>query len=547
MNKDSRRVLEQLTDVIHTFDMGSGPYFLTGEAESAVDWLKNRDVDELTRLKICCMYAEIFDYAGQYQSAREVIEADGRRSESILRNGLPESEEERLLLKQRVWVVIHWAMTFYRAHHYERARQLFLLCKEALEKRVVTEADPSAWTLSRIYYSLGLVQRQVYDYSSAREWFGKSIEEAQRSFKHRTDNLEVTNPIYQNTRRLTDFYVSKSLALGLAWTYYTEGQLLLASALVVTARYLLASTNEDVIRRYVEVVCGSIMAAQGNRPEAIKIFKEAYDTFDEHEAYRIRAANELAVVYVHEFTRFLKSGDLRKSRECEIEARRYIKEVKDFAISHSDIRWECNALIAESRLLRALGEYRAAEEVATEALDTGGQQRFIRIDACIARGEARLNLEEFDEACEDFNRARADSLDNPKVQAVCHLHLCRAYIGKDDNRRALQHRDEAARNLKHVDNKFVLDLEREVAGMMEKTTGGDFRIRFSESTLEPRKLEKEFRAFLARWAEHQAGTNTDPWKLLGVSKQTFYTWRLDGDSDRKSRKTRRLGRGNKQS
>ena len=538
-------VLEKLMNATNTLDFDSALRLLRGEAEKMVDWSRIKEADELTRLKIYCMCAEIHDYAGQYERAREVIDAAGRRSETILRNGSPENEEERLLLKQRVWVVIHWASTFYRAHHYGRARQLFLLCKEALEKRVIIDEDPCAWTLSRIYYSLGLVQRQVYKYSSARGWFGKSIEEAWRSFARRTYKLATTDPVYQQTRRLTDFYVSKSLALGLAWTYYTEGQLQLASSLIVTARLLLANTNEDVIRSYIEVVCGSIMAAQGNRPEAITIFKGACVTFKEHDAYRIRAANELAVAYVHEYARFSQSGNLKEAQRCEKEARRYIKEVKDFATSHSDIRWECNALIAKSRLLRLLGKYRAAEEIATKALDTGGEQRFLRIDALIARGEARYELREFDVACEDFNRAQADSLDNRKVQAVCHLHLCRAYVQKGDHRRALRHRDEAARNLEYVDNKFVRDLDQKVESMIEKTTGDDFRIRFSESAVNPRKLEKELHGFLARWAKHQAGTDSEPWKLLGVSKQTFYTWRSEGESDLKIKKPRTLGKNNK--
>jgi tetratricopeptide (TPR) repeat protein len=532
MDKHSRTVLGKLTDAIYTLDFGPALRLLKGEAEITVDWSKIRDADELTRLKIYGMCAEIYDYAGQYENAREVIEADGRRSETMLRNGSPKWEDERLLLKQRVWVVIHWASTFYRAHHYGRARQLFLLCKDTLENTVRTDKDPCSWTLARIYYSLGLVQRQVYDYSSARDWFGKSIKEAWQSFERMTLILATGDPIYQRTRRLTDFYISKSLALGLAWTYYTEGKLELAASLVVTARLLLASTNEVVIRSFIEVVWASILAAQGNRPQAISVLKEAYKMLKKHDAYRIRTANELAVAYIHEYSRLGRPED-------QTEAQAYIKEVKDFATSHSDIRWECNALIAESRLMRALGEYRAAEELATKALDVGGEQRFVRIDARIARGEARFELKNFDEACEDFSRAQADSIDNRKVQAVCQLHLCRVYIEKGDHRRALWHRDEAARNLEHVDNKFVRDLDQNIASMIEEKTGDDYRIRFSESKLDPRRLEKELHGFLARWAKHQADANTEPWKLLGVSKQTFYTWRSEGESNGEGKKNPR--------
>ena len=236
-----------------------------------------------------------------------------------------------------------------------------------------------------------------------------------------------------------------------------------------------------------------------------------------HDAYRIRAANQLAFTHVQEYVSLGRLEDLEA-------ARRYVEEVKDFARLHSDIRWECNALIAESRLLRAAGDFRAAEERAAEALDVGGEQRFIRIDARIARGEARLELKEFRGACKDFDRALADSENNRKTQAVCHLHLCRAYVEQGDHRRSLGHLNEAERNLENVENQFIHDFYRKMADALEETERDDFRVSFSASSLNPRMLEKELHGFLARWAKQHAGANREPWELLGVSKQTYYTW-----------------------
>ena len=506
-----------------------------------IDWVRIRNAgDALTRLKIYAMSAEIYDYFGKYAEAREKIEEDGILSEKDLRaevekdgnlseRTLPdnpkEKEEERALLKQKVWILIHWSMTFYRGHNYKRARELLLLGNEALNKRIITDSDPCAFTQSRIYYSLGLIQRQVYDYKSARQWFTKSIEMAWESFVRKTKNVPMTDPIYKRTKILTGFYVAKSLALGLAWTYYTEGALQLASSLVGTARLLLVDTNEVVIRSYIEILSASIVAAQGKRQEAIDILERAYLALKEHdhEAYRIRAANELAVAYVHEFVR---EGTLTNRTK----AREYINQVKKF----SDIRWESNALITESRLFRAMGNFKSAEDSAKKALSLGGEQRFVKIDALIARGEARLALNKIDEACKDFTDALMNGSDNRKVQVVCHLHLARAYLLKDDHSLALRHRTEAARDIANVDNAFVRNLAETVESMITQSTGADFFIPFSAAELNPWELEKRLHIFLAKWAKHKAGSENEPWKVLGISKQTFYNWKPNGELSRES-------------
>ena len=488
---------------------------LLAPQKDGFNWERIRAGDEVTRLKIYAMSAEIYDYAGQYPKAREFIETDGRLSETILRNISGEKPEDRKLLKQRVWILIHWALTFYRAHHYKRARELLLFCDETLKKLVITSPAPCAWTQSRIYYCLGLVERQDYDYKKARHWFTKSIEMAGTSFELKTRNVISTDPIYERAKRLTNFYVAKSLALGLAWTYYTEGSLELASSLVNTARLLLSATNEVVIRNYIEILSGSILAAQGRRQEAIKSVKAAYDMLGKHDAYRIRAAHELALAYVHEYTR-------EPSLENHQKAEHYINEVKKF----SDIRWMCNALVTESRLLRATGNFQGAEETAREAFNLGSDQRFVKIDSLIARGEARLELNKVDEACQDFMTAQSEGLDNRKVQAVCHLHLTRAYLQKGDHSLALRHHAEATRHVGHVDNAFVRQLAQTVDRMIERATGADFYIPFSTLELDPWEMEQKLRAFFTKWAKHKSAEN-EPWKVLRVSKQTFYNWKSD--------------------
>ena len=542
MVRNSVQILGRLEKALDTLEFRWAFRLLENYKKEGIEWDRIRYAGEtLTRLKIDAMTAEIYDYVGQYDKAREAVETEGVKSERILRKKKVEDrsllkQEDRSLLKQRVWILIHWAMSFYRAHNYKRARQLLLLCNKALSERILTDSDPCAFTQSRIYYCLGLVQRQVYDYKSARYWFAKSIEMAWESFVRKTQKVPVTDQIHKRTRILTGFYVAKSLALGLAWTYYTEGALELASSLAGTARLLLVETNEVVIRSYIEILSASILSAQGKRKEAIEVLNEAYSVLEEHkhDAYKIRAANELAVAYVHEYVR--EPGLKNRTR-----AEKYIHEVKTFP----DLRWESNALINESRLFRALGDFKAAEGSARDALRLGGKQRFVRIDALIALGEARLGLNEIDEACKNFTDALMEGVDNRKVQAVCHLHLARAYLLKGDHGLALRHRTEAARDVAHVDNVFVHDLAEAIeslieqeagveaaASMIKQTTGADFYIPFSAAELNPWELERRLHVFLAKWAKHKAGSDNEPWKLLGISKQTFYNWKFNGELSR---------------
>jgi len=512
-------VLSRLRDAHDTLHFQPQLQLLEGKTKR-IDWEKIKKAgDELTRLKIIGMAAEIYDYAGKYDHARAVVEADGRLTENILRDESQlqsTKDKDRELLKQRVWILIHWGSTFYRAHNYVRARQLFSLCNETLGKWVITEEKPCSWTQARIYYCLGLVQRQIYDYKQARHWFTKSIELAGKSFVQRTHNITSEQPIYQRTKLFTDYYVAKLLALGMAWTYYTEGALDLAASLVDTARLLLTSTREVVIRSYIEILSASILAARGQRQKAIKLFQGAYDALKDHEAYRIRAANELAVAYVHEY--FREPGEENLSN-----ARKYINEVSE----SRDRRWQCNALVTESRLFRALGQYKEAEESATKALHLGEDQRFIRIDAGIARGEARLELNKINDACKDFTGALSDGLDNRKVQAVCHLHLARAYLLKHEHALALRHKDEANQHVGHVDNAFVRNLADTVETTIKTSAGTDLYVSISQTTMDPWEQEAKLHGFLTEWARRQPGNENEPWKVLGISKQTFYNWRAE--------------------
>jgi hypothetical protein len=186
--------------------------------------------------------------------------------------------------------------------------------------------------------------------------------------------------------------------------------------------------------------------------------------------------------------------------------------------------------------------FSGAEEAAIQALKVGGVQRFVKIDALIACGEARLELNRMDDACKDFLAAQREALDNRKVQAVCHLHLARAYLQKDNHSLALRHQAESTRYLSHVDNAFIAQLAQTVESMIEKAAGSDFYIPFSTSELDPWEVEQKLRGFLTKWAQHKAGGEYEPWKVLGVSKQTFYNWKSDTETASESRKLRRSER-----
>src|SRR5207249_6339238 len=284
----------------------------SADFDNALDTLRSVDLqkllqgtDDLLSLKIKCLASEVWDYFGDYAEARKAIGTDGSDSVDAIRQASrPRTARDYTLLKQRIWAAIHWGYVSYRAYEYDKAKSIFEQCRNTLREHVATESDPCLFTWSRVWYSLGLVHRQSYEYSEAKRAFVKSIDYAWRELQRRFTRRDLQG--YAEARALTEYCVAKCLALGLGWVYYTESALEISEPLVLSAKVLLAGINDRIIKAYVDVIHGGIQrsAHADNRArleEAISLLRGCYATFSQskdhngHDAYKIRAANELAL------------------------------------------------------------------------------------------------------------------------------------------------------------------------------------------------------------------------------------------------------------
>ena len=143
-----------------------------------------------------------------------------------------------------------------------------------------------------------------------------------------------------------------------------------------------------------------------------------------------------------------------------------------------------------------------------------------------------MDLGNYVQAEDDFERALGAGHDNPKVRAACHLQLCCALLAQKDYRRAAQHFDAWKLLKPQLRNAFLEALEGRVAGAFREVTK-DFVAHWSAQSHDPAQLERKLHAFLVDWATSRTLTDEAAAKLLKVSKQTFYNWRKHRESGRK--------------
>jgi hypothetical protein len=421
------------------------------------------------------MAAELFDYAGQYVDANEVLGKSGLGSAAVLAEALYASGRRKSVqvvgrhtCKQHSLLAVQWGFTFYRRHEYGKAKEIWHLARRFVEERLKADDYPCHGTLSRVFYGLGLVHRQLHEYIEARRMFRESVDHARQDAEwHKSADGG-------KGKALLEYRIAKCLGLGLGWVCYTDGSFDLARRLVNLARMLLVAKKAAMIKAYVDVVQAEIeMSEYGDQlpylAQAIARLKKAYYVFTCHPAYRARTAHQLALASLRLSTLCPKPD---KGQHLS-EAKSYIEEVKKYGEGHRDRRWLANALIAESRLCRVLQKYEAAQRIAGLVLDQSEDDRFARIDALIELGQALIGSarerKDYAEAAKDYilalgyvEKAVTESCENPKIHAVCNLHLARCYLGLHLRSAAVNHVEKWRALSPRVKNAFVRRLGKEV-------------------------------------------------------------------------------------
>jgi tetratricopeptide (TPR) repeat protein len=517
-------------------------------------------------LRIKCIAFEILDYLGRHDEALKAIIAESamcRRRlsqwdrEVPLVPGQKMSGEDHKLLKQQIWLVMHWALSDYRKHSYVVAEERLNLCRRVVRKYIEPHG---AATRARLAYYLGLVYRQTYRYQPARIEFGQSI-------AHMWSWLEG----HQDQRsELARFHVAKALSLGISYVHYLEGAHHLARPLLVTAKLLLGnSEKEGLIGHYINVVYASVQRAAmaDSRREllkAIKIFKRAHEFFTrkQHLSYKVKAAFELSLAYL----RYAQFHGAR-STDGLATAARYAKEVAEYP--YTDVEWQCRANILFSRIHRAAGKFRLAFSYADKTIKAAGVKKsgdksamsvrvppLIKVDASIAYAEVLIERSPTEQGFSESDltkqyRAAAWYLEtalnvgrnNPLINAVANLHLARVFILRGDANQANRHYNSALESMRKIENAFAEKLARSVGQKLEGIAG-DFSVLASRDRIDHLAEEKKLRGWLTDWARIRCqGNDSSAATLLGISKPVFYKWREEAGKERQRHRPLHATRG----
>lgn len=310
-------------------------------------------------------------------------------------------------------------------------------------------ADPNKedflGTRARLSYFTGQVLRQLGEYEKGLREFGESIEYSSRRLRQKTPFAEfVAAEVYQESKlsreqktnefshaqKLAHWTIARSLALGIAWIYYVTGRLSDASRCLAVGSALFRSTNDSVHRAYSDLLMGAVSRAKSSHDpqglaEALRMMRAASKGLSTHPLFRIRADYEVALAYLH-------AGDLEQ-------AHRAIASLESSAMPSGrgaggrSQRWNCQLLVLKSRLHRKGMDHAQAATRAEEAakLANKGEQPSLEAEALIAWAEAEYEIgapESLELAISRLTSARRLGQGNPKIGAVCSLHIARVRL-----------------------------------------------------------------------------------------------------------------------
>jgi tetratricopeptide (TPR) repeat protein len=493
----------------------------------------------LDSLRLTCMISDVLDYGGRYDEARDVIASRLKEAEDGLNAFLKEhlegglspalSVERANYLKQFAWVLILHGMTIYRHAdssqiEYTKARDVFEKSRGVLValKRVGFHYPG---TLARTWYCIGLVYREMYEYSNARTAFVSAIE----------CGCEAILSKAPRDQRGSRHALSKCYALGTGWVSYSEALIAESQCDLVAARLLLMGTKARFITAYIELVYALVLMSARSDDlqtinEVINILNSSYQDLGGHAAlsqsgvghgpYALRVANKLALA--HLWTAILRSGEDR-SNHFRL-ALDLVRRIRESHWTDRDTRTYCNTFIIESRLYRESKEYTKALECAELALKIGEPLGFSRIDCWIALGEARSCKGDYTGAIDAFERALEFGNANRKVFAACHLQLARSYLDCNEPYKARSQFEMWETSKRAIENAFVRNLASHVRERLNESLK-DFTISTSEENLQSEIHVKSLRRWLATTAllrthdDYKAAANR-----LSVSENTVRSW-----------------------
>jgi tetratricopeptide (TPR) repeat protein len=495
---------------------------------------KIRESDELRYFKSKSMLAEAYDYFGRIKSSDELLD-EGSNIFDQLQDLKDVEPGNRKIIREKIWFCLHHAHAFlFRKYKYSEAKERVSWCRDFVTNKLRDEiVFPCYGTLALAEYYLGRIHRRLNEYDEAEKCFGRAIIyyglRAKRK-KEEYENDESNREAMHQELTLSEYKSAICLGIGIGWVSFARGRLNQAIYHnILPARVLLLRTGDKLRTAYLDLLFGAALRSKAGRedkdknlPEAIENIESAYQVFKEHKhiPYTANAALELALAYLY-------NSEFDKALSKLIELESELKEEEDKS------RWKCPRLLVRSRISRKMGNHEEAERLASEALAHAEQTDNVpyKIEASIVRSDARIALGRIEEARDDLCNAlklnkRGAKQANPKVEAICQLHLARIYALEHDGPNAKSYFRRWKRLKQKVEHGVIRELARDVKKEIESLSK-DFVIPADTKSLKYNDHLKDLQKFLVNQAKQRAYTIQETTKELKISRQTLHQWRKD--------------------
>jgi hypothetical protein len=522
---------------------------------------------QLTRaLYLRSIAAEIADYFGHYERAREFIEVAGKESLKHLRTIFEEAslgtnwsqvEIDRDLVLQQIWCVLQFGLCEYRAGNYDEASGMFQLCERIASSGLLGER---MGTRARSLYSLGLVYREQYDLREAIRCFKESAELAYKSFRPKTgsDREKIAENAHKSFRpkassdreassQLARIAIARSTGMGLASVLRIQGRPDQAIPLLLTAKAMLPP-NEKLISTHLDLVWASLppwhyARSSGNEPgransahdsaaTQVKAIEACYEVFKDagHRLYETRAAYYLVswMIRAADEAYFKTRNELAYGADLDAAE----KQLSDSNLLNSgDERFDLLGLALASGIARRRRDYERSENLASYGFHRTSPGHFpaVHIELLMARGMARIDRKKYAAAIEDFNSGLnlATHARNDWYRALFLLRLTAAYAQQSFYREATQRftEYEMLKRDAEVEWTDVSACEDEARQLLQLGEANDYyRILRLQPEVQPDNEVRKLRQAMARLAKDRHKTDAEAAESLGISRQTLYNW-----------------------
>jgi len=487
------------------------------------------DLRNLLQIKTAVLLAEVYDYYGQFDASAEVAHTGKLVLTSLTPPKTPPSRDE--LSQAKIRLAVAYGRSLYRAYRHDDATNILHTCRDYVTQHLATPGFPCYGTLGEIAYTLGRVHRQHQQFNGAAEEFNAAIARYDDRVQHKRKFDPANAPA---AVAFSAHKVATITALGIAWCTYTQGALNAAKYTnLIPARLMLRRSGDVLNTAYADVIYASVLRALAGADAAAlacarQLATEAEAVFVDHghRHYAAGAALELALTALAE----------KKTTE----ALQHWERLDEYA-QKEDIRWKRSAMIVHSRILRMTGQHQSACTVATKALRLARDQheQLGQLDALIDRSETYREQKQHDPAIRDLlralklNRRLADPKRpaNPKVHAICHLHLVQNYLALERMHDAVVSFTEWERVQHRVEHKNIHELAASIAPKLNRTTV--LEIDTTKHGLNYEQNERRLREFLLAQASMRANNQQETADLLDVTRQTVAKWHAEASKNSK--------------